>query len=205
LAIVDAECKFIAIDVGSYGREGDAGIYLKSKLGQLIRTNAFNIPPPQMLPETNDVVPYVIIGDEAFALHENLMKPFPRKQSLSDTSKAVFNYRLSRARRRSENAFGILSAHFQIFFKPIATVPGTTKKLIVSACILHNLLRETKVLAPTQVHEGSTLPLPHENLLPLCQNNVRAPNLPNQIRETFKSYFNGPGAVEWQNNYLHHY
>lgn len=25
LAIVDADCKFVAIDVGSYGREGDAG------------------------------------------------------------------------------------------------------------------------------------------------------------------------------------
>lgn len=25
LAIVDADCKFIAVDVGSYGREGDAG------------------------------------------------------------------------------------------------------------------------------------------------------------------------------------
>lgn len=26
LAIVDANCKYVAIDVGSYGREGDAGI-----------------------------------------------------------------------------------------------------------------------------------------------------------------------------------
>lgn len=25
LALVDADCKFIAVDVGSYGREGDAG------------------------------------------------------------------------------------------------------------------------------------------------------------------------------------
>lgn len=29
LAIVDADCKFIAVDIGSYGREGDAGIAFK--------------------------------------------------------------------------------------------------------------------------------------------------------------------------------
>jgi hypothetical protein len=47
LAIVDADLKFAATDVGSYGREGDAGIYLK------IINNEFNIPPPQALPQTN--------------------------------------------------------------------------------------------------------------------------------------------------------
>ncbi|KAJ8977207.1 hypothetical protein NQ317_011218 [Molorchus minor] len=36
LAIVDADNKFVAVDIGSYGREGDAGIYLKSKFGQKI-------------------------------------------------------------------------------------------------------------------------------------------------------------------------
>lgn len=92
LAVVDAECKFVATDVGSYGREGDAGIYLKSKVGQNIQTNTFNISPPKALPGTDNVVPHVIVGEEAFALHENLMKPYPRKQTLSDSSKAVHNY-----------------------------------------------------------------------------------------------------------------
>lgn len=37
LAIVDADCKFVAIDVGSYGREGDAG-----KVNQVVyRSNYF--------------------------------------------------------------------------------------------------------------------------------------------------------------------
>lgn len=35
LAMVDANYKFIAIDVGSFGREGDSGIFLKSKMGQI--------------------------------------------------------------------------------------------------------------------------------------------------------------------------
>jgi hypothetical protein len=53
LAIVDADLKFAATDVGSYGREGDAGIYLKSNFGTKIIYNEFNIPPPQALPQTN--------------------------------------------------------------------------------------------------------------------------------------------------------
>lgn len=90
LAVVDADCKFIAIDFGSYGREGDAGIYLKSKIGQNIRNQTFNIPESKALPGTNDVIPHVLVGDEAFALHENLMKPYPRQQPIQDSSKAVY-------------------------------------------------------------------------------------------------------------------
>ncbi|XP_063912685.1 uncharacterized protein LOC135129463 [Zophobas morio] len=201
LAIVDAECKFVAVDIGSYGREGDAGIYLKSTFGKNILNNTFNIPPPQTLPGTGDVVPHVIVGDEAFALHANLMKPYPRRQSQIDPLKAVYNYRLSRARRTTENTFGILCGYFRIFFQPIATAPKTTAKLITCACILYNILRESKVLAPNQVNFDDPLPLPEENLIPLVANNIRAPHSPIQIRELFKNYFNGAGAVEWQNNY----
>ena len=35
-ALVDSNYKFLAIDVGSYGKEGDAGIYQKSQLSQNI-------------------------------------------------------------------------------------------------------------------------------------------------------------------------
>jgi hypothetical protein len=39
---------------------------------------------------------------------------------------------------------------FAFFFQPIAVAPETTDKLITCACILHNILREAKVLAPRQ-------------------------------------------------------
>jgi hypothetical protein len=123
LAIVDADLKFAAIDVGSYGREGDAGIYLKSNFGTKIINNEFNIPPPQALPQTNTVLPHVILGEEAFALHENLIKPFPRRQSINDQSKAVYNYRLSRARRTTKNSFGILCAIFAFSFNRLLLLP----------------------------------------------------------------------------------
>ncbi|KAJ8977206.1 hypothetical protein NQ317_011217 [Molorchus minor] len=87
----------------------------------------------------NILVPHVILGDEAFALHEHLMKPYPRNQS------------------------------------PIATHPETTDKLIMCACILYNLLRESNIL-PTSTNSREKYPLPTENLLPLIHNNVRGAN-----------------------------
>ena len=201
LAVVDSHCKFIAVDIGSYGREGDAGIYLKSKIGQNILNNAFNIPAPKVLPGSNAVVPHVLVGDEAFALHKNLMKPFPRQQSLHDSTKAVYNYRLSRARRTAENTFGILCSYFRIFFQPIATKPETTDKLVLCACILHNILRENKILAPGQINFDDVLSMPVQNLIPMAEHNIRGRTNPVQIGELFKDYFNGVGAIEWQNNY----
>lgn len=82
LAIVDAENKFTAVDIGSYGREGDAGkfifkvstinflseikyltgIYFKSNFGKQIRNHDFNIPSAQPLPGMNVPVPHVFVG-----------------------------------------------------------------------------------------------------------------------------------------------
>ncbi|XP_036322511.1 uncharacterized protein LOC118736560 [Rhagoletis pomonella] len=91
LAIVDADCKFVAVDVESYGGEGDAGIYLKSNIGHRKQNNEFKFPATRPLPEATEAEPYVFDGDEAFALHERLMKPYPRRLSLSDKSKAVLS------------------------------------------------------------------------------------------------------------------
>ncbi|XP_063529063.1 uncharacterized protein LOC134749074 [Cydia strobilella] len=47
LAIVDANCKFVAVDVGAYGKESDNGIFQKSSMGKKIMTSTFGIPPPK--------------------------------------------------------------------------------------------------------------------------------------------------------------
>ena len=111
----------------------------------------FNIPPATNLPNTTTVLPHVILGDKAFSLHENLMKPYPRGRS-HDTTKRIYNYRLSRARRTTENAFGILAFYFRVFFQPISVNPEKCDNIILSACILHDMLRESKILCPGQMH-----------------------------------------------------
>jgi hypothetical protein len=69
-----------------------------------------------VLPGSETPIPYVLVADDAFPLTSYLMKPYAGKLT-KGSAKSVFNYRLSRARRIVENAFGLLSSVFRIFYK----------------------------------------------------------------------------------------
>lgn len=167
-------------------------------MGKRLKNHRFDIPPPKQLPGTDEIVPHVIVGDEAFALHENLMKPYPRPQALIDVEKAIFNYRLFRARRIVENAFGILSAQFRIFFTLIEAMPETMDNMIITACILHNLMRKRS--EPTEYAREDAINEMDNNIASICDTFGRTRDAPMEIRDKFKSYFNREGAVEWQRN-----
>lgn len=174
-------------------------------MGQRINSGNFNIPPAAALPSTDVVLPNVIIGDEAFALTNTMMKPYPRAQSLHDESKAIYNYRHCRARRTTENVFGIMSSYFRIFFTPIFTTPEKTDKIILASCILHNLMRAEKIPSPCESIFDNTenIIMPTQNLIPLA-NAIGRPTIEGAaIREKFKEYFNGAGAVHWQQERIH--
>lgn len=66
LSLVDAQYKFIAVDVGAYGKNSDGGILSTSNFGKALAKNKFNIPNGRVLPGTDLELPYVIIGDEVF-------------------------------------------------------------------------------------------------------------------------------------------
>ncbi|XP_049944122.1 putative nuclease HARBI1 [Schistocerca serialis cubense] len=142
LPIVDANCKFISDDVGAYGKESDNGIFHKSAMGKKIATKEFNIPPSKCLPGSDVILPPFLIGDEAFALSDCLMKPYSTRVAASHRDKQIYNYRLCRARRVSENVFGLLSQVFKVFYCPIVVAPEVDDDLVLSACCLHNLLRD---------------------------------------------------------------
>ena len=109
LALVDANLKFIAIDVGARGRNSDGGIFANSNLGKGIDQGTFDFPPEEALPGAEHLgpVPYVIIGDEAFPLKPNIMRPYPGR-GCPEVEK-VYNYRHSRATRVVQNGFGVLA------------------------------------------------------------------------------------------------
>ncbi|KAL4135719.1 hypothetical protein QTP88_007314 [Uroleucon formosanum] len=90
--------QIVLVDVGAYGRNSDGGIFMLSKLGKGLDRKQLNVPPCSALPETTNIAPFVILGDEAFPLKEYLMRPYPGKQ-LDDDSKRIYNYRHYRGRR----------------------------------------------------------------------------------------------------------
>jgi hypothetical protein len=67
LALVDAHYKFTVVDIGSYGRNSDGGVFAHSKLGKYLETH-LGIPEDKQLPGTLCLTPHVIMGDEAFPL-----------------------------------------------------------------------------------------------------------------------------------------
>lgn len=206
LAIVDANYKFMVVDIGSYGKEGDAGILAKSQIGKEIYNDEFNFPPPSLLPYSKNIIlPHVIIGDDAFKLNKNVMKPYPKKQTLEDRNKAIFNYRLSRARRVTENAFGILCNVFRIFFTPINVKPSTVDLIILASCCLHNMLRNEYLHNnPSKHHklEDMSFPLPTQNMIPLRGTGGFACTESFQVRSRFTHYFVREGAVKWQHKQI---
>ena len=97
------------------------------------------IPEPANLPGTTTKTPYYLVGDAAFPLGVNLMRPYAGNDLNDD--KEYFNRRLSRARRTIENAFGILCARWRILLTTLKMLPANVEKIVLCCIALHNFLR----------------------------------------------------------------
>ena len=117
LIIAGPEYECLYADVGSNGRVYDSGVWNKSSLLQAIQHGSVKLPKDDALPVNGVITPYVFVCDDAFALKKFMMKPYPQQNLTAD--KGVYNYRHRRARRISENLFGILANRWRIFFTTI--------------------------------------------------------------------------------------
>lgn len=140
LGFVDASYRFVAANVGAYGKNSDSGIFQRSTIGQRFANGEMNLPEPSLLPGSDIIAPYTMVGDEAFPLTNYLLRPYPGVQSQDDPSKANYNHRLSKARRIVENAFGMLAQRFRIFMGPITLPPLHANIVIMATVLLHNYL-----------------------------------------------------------------
>ena len=139
MAVVGPEYQFLFAHVGMDGRNSDDGNWSQSPMKKALENGTLNLPKPKSLSADSSDIPYVCVGEDAFPLTTYMMKQYPRKDLSPD--KRIFNYRLSRARRISENAFGILANRWRVFRKPFALQPEKVKIVTFSVLILHNWLR----------------------------------------------------------------
>uniref|UniRef100_A0A3P9H8E2 DDE Tnp4 domain-containing protein n=1 Tax=Oryzias latipes TaxID=8090 RepID=A0A3P9H8E2_ORYLA len=203
LALVDADYRFLVVDVGSYGSNSDGGIFANSGLGQALRDGTLNVPPPSELPGAPELgkVNHVMVADEAFPLKPILLRPYPGRRLPTD--KRIFNYRLSRVRRISENVFGILSQRFRVFQRTLQVQPSVVDKVVKAACVLCNYLR------PKGEDQNHATEDDHDCEQPLqgfehCRGQ-RASVEAQNVRELYKEYFNSPaGEVAWQYEHVNH-
>lgn len=135
-----------------------------------------------------------------------MMKPFPHRNL--DYKKRIFNYRLSRARRVIENAFGIMANRFRLLLTTINLQPEKVTHLVLAICCLHNYLIEKNKHTYTSVSD-----LEDENHIlstGVCRNDPAltgmAPTMQNNPTKNAKTqrnllaaYFSSErGAVPWQ-------
>ncbi|XP_008179485.1 uncharacterized protein LOC103308217 [Acyrthosiphon pisum] len=212
-ALVDADYNFLFIDIGCQGRISDGGVFKNTELHKKIEREKLNLPSPVPLPGKNVDIPFVILADEAFAITKHIMKPYSGTHD-KGTKERIFNYRLSRARRTVENAFGISSAVFRVLRKPMLLEPQKAQIVVMAVVYLHNFLRRSKssrnIYTPPGSFDreeeghmirgdwresGSTT----TSLLPLRNIARRPPLQAQEIREHFADYFLTNGSVQWQN------
>lgn len=107
MAVVDANYKFLYADVGCNGRCSDGGVFAGTDLREALDDGTINLPQDRPYPNDDQPMPFSLVGDDAFPLRRYMMKPYPQRNLT--TEQRIYNYRLSRARRVVENAFGILA------------------------------------------------------------------------------------------------
>ena len=199
------------MDIGGFGRDNDAGLFAESSFGQALLENKLDL--PEAAGVNGHMLPYVIVADDIFPLKPWMMKPYGGN-GIPENSR-VFNYRLSRARRTIENAFGILSAKWRIFRRPIRASPDTVESIIKATVCLHNFLRLTdnanytpKGFCDSKDGYGKIIDGDWRNIIEnegsafqsisrIGSNNYGFDA--KAVRNQFETYFNSPeGSVSWQ-------
>lgn len=219
MAICDARYVFTFVDIGDYGSNNDSGVFRRSEMGKSFFNKQMNLPKPALIENFLNFgpVPYFLAGDDAFPLQQWLMKPYPG-QGIQE-SQAIFNYRLSRARRVIENAFGILAARWRMFMQPIQTNAKNAEAIVKATICLHNFLRQTNSAGycPSgfvdswdgtgEIKEGEWRRLVSQESELLSDispiRGSRPASSAVAVRESLKGYVNSmEGSLSWQWNHV---
>ena len=209
MAIANAHCEFILCDVGTNGRISDGGVLSNTLFYNKLINNQLNIPGPE--PVTFDLdLECAFVGDDAFALRPELIKPYSR-DSLNN-ERRICNYRISRARRVVENSFGILASRFRIFHIAINLQVESIESVVLACCALHNFLRKkSSTYTPPESFDQENIGDGTYQLGARCDpdffHNLQRRSggqvslQTKTVRGKFCTYFNGEGSVPWQEKF----
>lgn len=211
LAAADANYKFIYANAGVQGRISDGGVLRYTSLYDRLKRNTLFIPKPDVLPGRTKLVPYAFIVDDAFPLETHFLKPYPGYHPQNSWQR-IFNYRICRARRIIENAFGILTAVFRVLRGNMMLTPERAVNVTLAAVYIHNYLRNrnSKFYSPPgtfdsedsngNVVEGEWRSDVQSPLTPLNPVTGR-PNVAVDSRREITDYFlSVEGMIPWQFN-----
>uniref|UniRef100_A0A8C7RYK1 DDE Tnp4 domain-containing protein n=1 Tax=Oncorhynchus mykiss TaxID=8022 RepID=A0A8C7RYK1_ONCMY len=171
LALVDANCRFTAIQVGDFGRN-----------------NAF-------LPGGKDLgnISYTMVGDAAFLLKPYLMRPYSGHNISYE--KDILNYRLCLARMTVEKSFVILAARWRILYQKINLLPSKVDTLVVAMCILHNFLTKPCDVEMWRQQGGAGM---RQGMRSIAIQANRVGQEAVSVRQKFTKYFiSVEGRIDW--------
>ena len=110
--------------VGMSQRISDGGVLKRN--GQMLEEGSFNLPAREPLPGRSVPTPYVLLVDQS------------RRPICLLTR--IWNFRFSRARRISENIFGITTNHWREYRSPIFLHPEQVREPAIAVLAFHNWL-----------------------------------------------------------------
>lgn len=199
MAIVDANYEFVMCDFGINGRISDGGVLKETIFYNKLVNNNLNIPSPRIRNNSAYELPFVFIGDEAFALRNDFLKPFSAVDL--NNERKIFNYRLSRARNVVEDTFGILASRFRIFHSSLNVDYANCELIVMACCVLHNYLRCTKKDDYTDLNAENDDDV--VSLVSLDRGHDRHASQENlNSREIFKNFFCNEGTLHFQQDMI---
>ena len=206
MALVDADYELIYIDVVCNGRMSDGGVLAGCSLSEALHGAIANVPGDASLPDEETIMSFHLVVDDAFPLKTWLMKPLPfRNLTPGDR---IYIYRLSRARRIVENAFGILVAKFRVFLLTMVVMPERAERIVLAACVVITIWDAAQNAVTSRVidDQDSSDKTARQNAALGLRPAIIAPHSnftgydSREKRQQRIRYFAEKGAVSWQND-----
>ena len=138
LALVDAEYKFLLVNVGASGSSSDAQIFNHSKLRQKIENETLRLPPPEPLGPGGPNLHYFLLGDNTFCPYALAGQAL--QQKTTDQRRENCQLQDIQGQEGGRECFGILVGRFRVLLITIEQRPKVVRDIVLTCVVQHNML-----------------------------------------------------------------